>query len=483
MTARTKQQLYDRFSSGGSATNSISQIEQEFEDLIDSIGLSGTLTVAASDASNASKGRADYQCDGTADEVEINAAIAALSSDGTVMLSEGTFSIAATITVTDKCSLRGQGPDATTIQVAAATQINGITLASSAGDLVIANLTVDGNKDNQTDGSTDISQNGMYLAVGTSYRVRVQNCKVVDNYYNGIVCSGFEFTILGVGIFGNGSVASTYGLHLSSCYQAKVFGCHVGNNNTGMANRGGIFFYLADRNAIMGCSVYKNTNTGIELAFEANDNQIVGNWVSYNGLYGIDMGNGERNNINDNVVSYSEQHGIFVHAANTLNNTVMGNVSYNNGQKTANTYDGISIYDATYNIVVGNLCYDDQGSKTQRYGISEENNADYNTITNNHVRSTADMRSAGSNDIIHSNLGYVTENSGTSTLLSTQTTLAVAHGLAGTPTVINIAFREQGDNDYGRWWVSTIGSANFTLNVSADPGSSNLDFAWEAKVR
>ena len=83
----------------------------------------------------------------------------------------------------------------------------------------------------------------------------------------------------------------------------------------------------------------------------------------------------------------------------------------------------------------------------------------------------------------NNNDDYVTENSATATLLSGQTTLAVAHGLDSTPTVINIAFREQGTNDYGRWWVSTIGSANFTLNVTGDPGASNLDFAWEAKVR
>ncbi len=46
MTARTKQQLYDQFSSGGSAKHSISQIETEFEDLIDTFF--GTLTDHAS---------------------------------------------------------------------------------------------------------------------------------------------------------------------------------------------------------------------------------------------------------------------------------------------------------------------------------------------------------------------------------------------------------------------------------------------------
>src|SRR3989338_6523001 len=55
-----------------------------------------TLLVAANDASAAAKRWADYTCDGTADDVQIQAAIDALPAsgeiqDGTVVLSEGTF--------------------------------------------------------------------------------------------------------------------------------------------------------------------------------------------------------------------------------------------------------------------------------------------------------------------------------------------------------------------------------------------------------
>jgi len=71
---------------------------------------------------------------------------------------------------------------------------------------------------------------------------------------------------------------------------------------------------------------------------------------------------------------------------------------------------------------------------------------------------------------------------GAATLLSGTTSLAVNHGLSTTPNVINIMFAEQGTNDYGRWWVDTVGAAQFTLHVSADPGASNLDFWWEARV-
>lgn len=56
-----------------------------------------TLTVAASDAPASIKARADYACDGVADDVEINAAIAALTVGGTVECTSGTFNIAATI--------------------------------------------------------------------------------------------------------------------------------------------------------------------------------------------------------------------------------------------------------------------------------------------------------------------------------------------------------------------------------------------------
>lgn len=57
--------------------------------------------VAASDASAEVKAKADYVCDGSGDQVEIQAAInaAQLEGGGAIQLSEGTFSIAAPITI------------------------------------------------------------------------------------------------------------------------------------------------------------------------------------------------------------------------------------------------------------------------------------------------------------------------------------------------------------------------------------------------
>lgn len=78
----------------------------------------------------------------------------------------------------------------------------------------------------------------------------------------------------------------------------------------------------------------------------------------------------------------------------------------------------------------------------------------------------------------------VRATSGTATIASGATTAVVTHNLGIIPGVenISITFNEQGTNDYGRWWVDTITRTQFTLNVSADPGASNLTFGWQIVV-
>ncbi|GAG98346.1 unnamed protein product, partial [marine sediment metagenome] len=73
-------------------------------------GRSVTLVVAADDSSLEVKARADYVCTGVDDEVEINAALAALpAAEGEVRLMEGTFNIAAPITPPAGAKLSGLG--------------------------------------------------------------------------------------------------------------------------------------------------------------------------------------------------------------------------------------------------------------------------------------------------------------------------------------------------------------------------------------
>ncbi|MCX5537744.1 hypothetical protein OG785_45645 [Streptomyces sp. NBC_00006] len=103
-------------------------------------GLAGAYYVAANDAPTAEKTRADYLCDGTADNVQIQQAIdaAKTAGGGIVQLSVGTFHLAATLTITgntdednaDTLTLRGVGTQATTLTMAA--NVNGIELTNWA---------------------------------------------------------------------------------------------------------------------------------------------------------------------------------------------------------------------------------------------------------------------------------------------------------------------------------------------------------------
>jgi len=97
-----------------------------------------TLTVASSTASVAEKASANYVCDGTADDVEINAALTALQTKGgSVLLSGGTFTLAATIAMTGGANfadnlyveLVGSGADTTVL--APASGIHAITLTGT----------------------------------------------------------------------------------------------------------------------------------------------------------------------------------------------------------------------------------------------------------------------------------------------------------------------------------------------------------------
>lgn len=96
------------------------------------------LTVAASTASAAVKASATYVCDGTADNVEIQAAIDAVKAlGGEVRLTEGTFNLAVALSITGVNSYAGTttilaGAGMHSTKLACAVNVNGISLSNQA---------------------------------------------------------------------------------------------------------------------------------------------------------------------------------------------------------------------------------------------------------------------------------------------------------------------------------------------------------------
>jgi hypothetical protein len=132
MTIRSKTTLKGYFNSGDSP------VEANFADLIETIPARyfGYL-VAANDAPDDVKNQADYLCDGTADDVQIQAAIDALTSGGTLVLSPGTFTLADTLTLGANVRMIGQGRSTTIYSAATATMLV-MALGSGVENLVVS---------------------------------------------------------------------------------------------------------------------------------------------------------------------------------------------------------------------------------------------------------------------------------------------------------------------------------------------------------
>lgn len=153
---------------------------------------------------------------------------------------------------------------------------------------------------------------------------------------------------------------------------------------------------------------------------------------------------------------------------------------------TANHKNGVRI-ETTGVGVSGGRYFDDQGSKTQEYGVAEYSPADHSNIQGVDIRgnsNAAGILKAGASSIIRNNNGYITEASGTATINSGLTSVVITHGLSATPTLkdISVTFGENPTSDPGNIWISTITSTQFTINCRNDPGASSLDLAWRAQI-
>jgi hypothetical protein len=245
-----------------------------------------TLVVAASDASSEMKAGADYVGNGTADDVQIQAAIDALpSSGGKVVLSEGTFTLAATIDAVDDMILEGQG-FATKLTLAAGSpgaQINAIDI-DTVDNVEVCRLQIDGNKGNIDDKSDTSLQHG--ILSDTAVNCRLHDLWIHDCWEQGIFSrNGADgFQIWAVHSHDNES----NGIGGFDCEDHQVWGCFCYDNNVGSG---------IDYDNCQGCTIGPVVCTGNEYhginifttgtSNETEDMKIVSPTCKSNGQQGI----------------------------------------------------------------------------------------------------------------------------------------------------------------------------------------------------
>lgn len=364
-----------------------------------------TYVVAANNSTLDEKSAADYLCDGTNDEVEINNAInaaAALSATGgRIVLLGGTYIIGSTIRPKSNIILEGVGT-ATVIQpsVSMTTStglIRNYQTAAGADDIniVIRDLTLDGNR-----ASIANTHYGVYLRYAS--KCTVENIKLINLNNTGIFITPAT------------AATDTQYNHILNCYFANDTGALINcsayysviDNNymdaTGNVQPGiqAGFYTLVRNNTIV-----NGTNNGITLGSNTicsgnvvRDCSLRGihisgsiNVVSNNQVYNItdtSLGKGihvnfsNNNTISNNIVVGSKTHGIYI--GNGINNIVTGNIVRDNGSATNNTYSQIIIISSSNrNIVRNNLVRKAAAGNLSKYGLEISAGCSNNIVVHN----------------------------------------------------------------------------------------------------
>ena len=509
--------------------------EAEWARLIESIPASYTVWKDGTTyrAECLKKGGTDYS--GTDAYTVINSALQA--STGKIFLKDAVYSMSNYLLVENPLQIVGESKTGTILDFSTTTPatnriiikdnngaqirnlkvtgvgtLSGIMVAGTSNNILVDNVWVLNNGTgyclNVTDSPADvILQNSRFdnpryegiTCSATGGKVTVQNCKFNDIGRYGVSISGATSysiknnIIEGWGTDENGAAIIVRNIASTS------FGDICGNNliwKTSTENTFGILIdselnesfvqkhFSVCHNILKGIT---GANVGIYLHGHGTapitynvEGITVSNNVIDSVLAGITATVSKKVSIEGNIIEACNLSGIHVSGDNT---TVNANVVYNCGKDgTAEATYGIKI-SGDYNVITGNICTDDQETKTQTHGIAEITGVDNNLIANNNVvgNDTAGIIIVGANSQIRNNKGFVTENSGTATIVNTTTSIAVTHGCDYTPSAGDIDVHPiETLNNASFWYVDTITSTQFTIHVNADPGQ-DVDFKWSVR--
>jgi len=405
-----------------------------------------TLFVAASDALDRSRAQADYICDGVADEVEIEQAIAALPAQGgTIQLLEGTYNIAATINInTSNVVLRGNGRS-TTIFLTNNSDCIMIQIGDGASGNIsgveIRDMELDGNDANQGAGAW----HGIYLLGAAGNVVShciIDNCYIHDAKDDGINTNTvYEDDIrvlnceisacVDVGVFfgaaGEGAVVSKNYIHdngdeglwtvsIRALVSENIFSAngeadiHVSGTYTVITSNvirdsvdWGILVASGTDILIVGNTIFNTGDEGI-YATNASYCVITGNHVYDTSKEGIKISQSNYCTVSGNVVNGAQQEGISLRGYGI---TCTGNAVYNSGTNGIYTYQayhavissntcacsglsGIHLWDSDHCDVIGNTIYDNsEDADNTSPGIDLNTTNTYCLIQANVVRKAA----------------------------------------------------------------------------------------------
>ncbi len=336
--------------------------------------------VAANDANQEEKDEADFICDGTADDVQIQAALNSLPAvGGTVVLSSGTFNVnARVLETTDNIHIKGSGRESTII-TSTLDAGNDAMFQFNGDDCSMTDLTLDG------DDAVLTSASNNNITVFTGIRFTLENCRLFDSSDNGILfqtdCTDARVIDCEIDSAANHAINATSGSD-----RLFVSGCFLHDSKAG----GGVWWN--DTTASTDEVIISNNfffNTFLE-PINVNDCDkfiITNNILNTSGDGGIIIHDGCKDFVvSNNYITTMDKNGIGIGATAGCTHFIISNNISKNNNIDDNSFSGISVISASTDfIITNNRCYDDQSTKTQDFGIELADANNNYTITNNNL--------------------------------------------------------------------------------------------------
>jgi len=222
--------------------------------------------VATSDSTAAMRAIADYLGDGTADDVQIEAALA---NAGTIYIAGGTYDITNEISVLSNTYLIMSPQAALKMEVTALTEFRMLHL-NTCSNVVIEGGIIDGNQANQT--VTHASDMHYGIAAYTSSNIRIENV-TVQNIGHASADSGYGI------YFNNVDDSRVHNSLLSGCKRENMVLYNGSENNVvsdmvaqDSLNRSYVV-HSADNNIFINCLSLDSTHQGFDI--QASDNILI----------------------------------------------------------------------------------------------------------------------------------------------------------------------------------------------------------------
>lgn len=378
-----------------------------------------------------------------------------LSTSGiSIHLASGTYIVENVIYLRSQCWIIGEGPNSTILLLDDNTNNDVLVLetgASRSSRGGVSNLQINGNKDTQSLG------NGIVL--NSTWKWTLENLFITQCKENGVFLSGQASPLDSLeNIFRDVEVANCTksGFKIGYTYDSVFINCYVEH-----CDENGFDVYSGS-NSFYSCHAY-HCVYGLNVATDVSECLFEDFWADTN-----------------------HQHGILI---NGDHNRFKGCYSFNNGQDSANNYDGIIIDNGYQNIVEGCFAYDTQGSKTQRYGIKCDGNQ--SIIVNNYLTDNSwgglNVGSPTVGNVFSNNYGALTEDFGYAQ--DKPNGAYITHDLGVTPTCVMLT---SFNTTYAgipyviAWNIDNSNSTHFQIKATwtngTDISDSEIDFSWIAKA-